>query len=103
MLAWRTRVVPDELPRPTISARACDLTQCLQGIRDALARKAGLTRGDLELDAQAVRKLLDVVRVAAHDSGQRINAPFLGRLIERAQGHTNTETLAEIVRAPEPA
>ena len=41
--------------------------------------------------------------IAAHDSGQRSNAPFLCYLIERAQGHTDLETLAEIVPAPEPA
>ncbi len=75
----------------------------LQGIRDALARKAGIAPGELELDAQAVRTLLDVARIAAHDSGQRINAPLLCYLIGRAQGDADLEALAEIVRETEPA
>jgi hypothetical protein len=75
----------------------------LQGVRDALARKSEIAPSDLELDAQAVHTLLDVARIAAHDSGERSNAPLLCYLIGRAQGHTDLETLAEIVRAAEPA
>lgn len=74
----------------------------LEGIRDALARTAGVAPGDLDLDDQAIRTLLDVARIAAHESGQRINAPLLCYLVGRAQDGADLETLAAIVRATQP-
>lgn len=41
--------------------------------------------------------LLDVARVAAHESGDRTNAPLLCYLVGRANG--DIESLAEIVRS----
>jgi hypothetical protein len=75
----------------------------LAGVRDALAQATGVEPGELELDARAVGMLLDVARVAAHESGNRINAPLVCYLIGRAQGACDLETLADIVHATEPA
>jgi len=41
--------------------------------------------------------LLDLARVAAHESGDRTNAPLLCYLVGRANG--DIESLAEIVRS----
>ena len=47
-------------------------------------------------DAEAMT-LLDLARVAAHESGDRTNAPLLCYLLGRAGG--DLDTLAEIVRS----
>ena len=44
---------------------------------DAIAREAGVPRESLELDAATEATLLDLARIAAHDSGDRTNAPLL--------------------------
>ncbi len=66
---------------------------------DALAEAAGVPRESLDLDADAIRELLDMARIAAHESGQRINAPLLCYLLGRAQGDgSDVHELAEAVR-----
>jgi len=67
--------------------------------RDALAGAAGVPAQELELDDDAVRTLLDLARVAAHDSGERTNAPLLCYLVGRAQGGAGLDELADAVRA----
>jgi hypothetical protein len=53
----------------------------LQSARDAIATAAGVPAAELELGASDVRTLLDLARVAAHDSGERTNAPLLCYLL----------------------
>jgi hypothetical protein len=66
---------------------------------DALAEAAGVPRETLELDAAAMRDLLDMARIAAHESGQRTNAPLLCYLLGRAEGEGHDlHELAEAVR-----
>jgi uncharacterized protein DUF6457 len=67
--------------------------------RDALARAAGIQPGELELDDDAVQTLLDLARIAAHDSDERTNAPLLCYLVGRAQGGAGLDELADAVRA----
>ena len=67
--------------------------------RDALAQAAGVAPRELELDDDAVRTLLDLARVAAHNSGERTNAPLLCYLVGRAQGGAGLDELADAVRA----
>jgi uncharacterized protein DUF6457 len=66
--------------------------------RDALAAEAGVDPGTLELSSQDAGTLLDLARIAAHDSGERINAPLLCYLVGRAQGSRGLDELAEAVR-----
>ena len=66
--------------------------------RDALAEAAGVPPEELELDDEQTRTLLDLARIAAHDSGERTNAPLLCYLAGRAQGGADLETLADAVR-----
>jgi hypothetical protein len=67
--------------------------------RDALADAAGVPREALELGDDAVRTLLDLARIAAHDSGERTNAPLLCYLVGRAESGADLETLAAAVRS----
>lgn len=66
--------------------------------RDAIAGAAGLDRDRLEVDDEAAATLLDLARIAAHESGERTNAPILCYLIGRAEGAASLDELAEAVR-----
>jgi hypothetical protein len=74
------------------------MDEWLTEARDALARAAGVQPEELELDEEQTRTLLDLARIAAHDSGERTNAPLLCYLVGRAQGAADLETLADAVR-----
>jgi hypothetical protein len=70
----------------------------LTQVRDALARAAGVPAEELELDDEQERTLLDLARIAAHDSGERTNAPLLCYLVGRARREVDLQTLADAVR-----
>ena len=61
----------------------------------ARARALGLD----EPTPEEVALLLSLAGDAAHESGQRTNAPILCYLVGRAQGDRTLEELAEIVRS----
>jgi hypothetical protein len=84
---------PSTLPH---SIREVD--QWLTEARDALARASGIPTERLELDDAAVQELLELARVAAHDSGERTNAPLLCYLVGRAQNGASLGELADAVR-----
>jgi hypothetical protein len=66
--------------------------------RDALADAAGLRPDELELSDEDAATVLELARIAAHDSGERTNAPLLCYLAGRARGGADLETLAGAVR-----
>jgi hypothetical protein len=66
--------------------------------RDALAAEAGVAPGDLELSDADADILLDLARIAAHDSGERTNAPLLCYLVGRAHRGGDLDALAAAVR-----
>ena len=70
----------------------------LADARDALARAAGVPVGDLRLSEDDASVLLDLARIAAHESGERTNAPLLCYLVGRAQGDRDLADLADAVR-----
>ena len=70
----------------------------LQEARASLARAAGMRPDELELSDEEAATLLDLARIAAHDSGERTNAPLLCYLVGRARGGADVETLADAVR-----
>ncbi len=63
-------------------------------LRDALAAMGG----EVELSTDDERTLLDLARTAAHESGDRTNAPLLCYLLGRVQGERPLSELAEAVR-----
>jgi Domain of unknown function (DUF6457) len=71
----------------------------LTDARNRIAAAAGIVPEELELSDDDVRELLDLARIAAHDSGERTNAPLLCYLVGRAQGGTDLEALADAVRS----
>jgi hypothetical protein len=66
--------------------------------RDSLALASGVPAEQLDLDEEQSRTLLDLARIAAHDSGDRTNAPLICYLVGRAQGGAQLDELAEAVR-----
>jgi Domain of unknown function (DUF6457) len=70
----------------------------LREARDAVAAAAGVPASELELSDDEAATLLDLARIAAHDSGERTNAPLLCYLVGRAQGGASLDDLAEAVR-----
>jgi len=67
--------------------------------RGAVAEAAGVDPAALDLSDEDVTTLLDLARIAAHDSGERTNAPLLCYLVGRAQASgADLETLANAVR-----
>jgi hypothetical protein len=71
----------------------------LTDARNALAREVGVAPTELELSDDEVATLLDLARIAAHDSGERINAPLLCYLVGRAQGSKSLDDLAAAIRS----
>jgi hypothetical protein len=69
----------------------------LREARDALAKAAGVPPEELELDEEQTRTLLELARVAAHDSGERTNAPLVCYLVGRAERGADFDTLADAV------
>ena len=70
----------------------------LADARDALAAAAGAPSERLDLSDDDVAVLLDLARIAAHESGERTNAPLLCYLVGRAQGDAGLGELADAVR-----
>jgi Domain of unknown function (DUF6457) len=72
----------------------------LQSARDEIAAASGVPATELELSAGDTRTLLDLARVAAHDSGVRTNAPLLCYLIgvAVARGDAGLDALADAVK-----
>jgi len=58
-------------------------------LRDAVDRLAAETGADpasLQLTQEQIDDLLELARIAAHESGERINAPLVSYLVGLARG-----------------
>jgi hypothetical protein len=66
---------------------------------DALAAASGLDRASFDLADADVHTLLDLAKDAAHESGERTNAPLLCYLVGLARGRgASLDELAEAIR-----
>jgi len=70
----------------------------LRDTRNAVAAAAGVPPAELELSDEEAATLLDLARIAAHDSGERTNAPLLCYLVGRAQRSGDLDSLADAVK-----
>ena len=71
----------------------------LTSARDAVADAAGIDRSSLELSDADAATILDLARIAAHESGERTNAPLLCYLAGQATtGGVSLQTVADAVR-----
>jgi hypothetical protein len=64
-----------------------------------LADVVGEADAARDLSPAAVDKLLELARVAAHESGDRTNAPLISYLVGVAHGRNPERTLDELVAA----
>jgi len=67
-------------------------------LEEARARLEAVSGTPLELTDDMRATLLDLARIAAHESGERTNAPLLCYLLGRAEGGAELELLAEALR-----
>ncbi len=65
---------------------------------DAWLDAAAASIGAGELTDEEAETILDLARIAAHDSGERTNAPLLCYLVGRVQGDRPLDELAEAIR-----
>jgi hypothetical protein len=66
---------------------------------DALAAAAGIDRAALELSDADVHTLLELAKVAAHESGERTNAPLLCYLLGLGRsGGRSLDELGETIQ-----
>ena len=70
------------------------MDEWLREARDRLAEASGESAGSLELAQAEIDELLELARLAAHDSGERINAPLLCYLVGLARGRGGAELSA---------
>jgi hypothetical protein len=71
----------------------------LTAARDAVAHVAGVDAASLDLTAADEAMILDLARIAAHDSGERTNAPLLCYLVGQATaGGASLQSVADAVR-----
>jgi hypothetical protein len=70
----------------------------LNGARDRLAAESGAEARGLDLSQEDIDRLLELASVAAHESGDRKNAPIACYLAGLARGRTGSE-LEALVRA----
>jgi Domain of unknown function (DUF6457) len=79
----------------------CLYASCVDSwLREAAKRLAAAAGDDVaafELSENEQRHLLDLARVAAHESGERTNAPLLAYLVGVARGRRPEASLAELV------
>jgi Domain of unknown function (DUF6457) len=67
--------------------------------RDAVAEAAGVRPEELELSDADAATLLDLARIAAHESSERTNAPLLCYLVGlAARRGADLDSLADAVR-----
>lgn len=69
----------------------------LEDVTAAVAETAKLDPADLDLTPDDRREILDLARIASHDSGERINAPLLCYVLGLAAGRG--ASLEEVGRA----
>jgi hypothetical protein len=70
----------------------------LQSARDRLAAATGEDAAGLDLSQAEVDELLELARIAAHESGERINAPLLCYLVGLVHARRGGD-LADLVDA----
>ncbi|MBD0318381.1 MAG: hypothetical protein ICV71_07620 [Thermoleophilia bacterium] len=58
----------------------------LQRAAERLARETGADPADLVLTQEQIDELLELARIAAHESGERTNAPLVSYLVGLALG-----------------
>jgi Domain of unknown function (DUF6457) len=69
----------------------------LSDMRNRIAERAGIPPEELEIDADTEATLLELARKAAHESGERTNAPLVCYLAGRVAGRVAPDELRKVV------
>ena len=69
----------------------------LVSARDRLAGSVDATPAELSLSERQIAQLLELARVAAHDSGERPNAPLATYLVGLSHGRHPDRSLADLI------
>jgi hypothetical protein len=69
----------------------------LEQARDRIAGSVGDEPAAYDLSTENVDRLLELARVAAHESGERTNAPLVSYLVGLARGRHPDRELADLV------
>ena len=72
------------------------MSEWLDEARGRLAEAVGEDVAAYELSEADVERILDLARVAAHESGERTNAPLLSYLVGLAHGRNPERSLKEL-------
>ena len=83
---------------PVRGTKLTPVDDWLREARDRVAAGAGEDPATLDLTQEEIDELLELARVAAHESGERINAPLLCYLVGLAHARRGGE-LADLVDA----
>jgi hypothetical protein len=70
----------------------------LAAMDEWLRRVSAAAGSDEELSDADASALLKIAKIAAHESGDRTNAPLLCYLVGRAQGERSLDDILETVR-----
>ncbi len=74
------------------------MDEWLREARDKLAAEVGADPSEYALSQGEIDEVLELARIAAHESGERINAPLLCYLVGLARGRRGAE-LGDLVDA----
>lgn len=72
------------------------MPEWLEAARDRIAAASGVDAAELALTDGNIANLLDLARIAAHESGDRTNAPLACYLVGLALGRNPDLVLAEL-------
>lgn len=72
----------------------------LSDARDRLADAAGISAEELELSPDMEATLLDLARIAAHESGERTTAPLFCYLAGRIAGRLALADVSKLLHRP---
>ena len=79
------------MPITAQPSRVSGVHDWLEQARDKLASECGDEPDVYTLAQKDIDELLDLARIAAHESGERINAPLVCYLVGLARGRHGTE------------
>ena len=63
----------------------------LEAARDRLAAASGADSAAFTLTQEEIDDILELARVAAHESGERVNAPLVSYLVGLARGTSDVD------------
>jgi hypothetical protein len=75
------------------------VNEWLDRARKSLAAEVGDPPASISLSEADITEILDLARVAAHDSGERPTAPVVSYLVGLVRGRHPEADLTELVRA----